>query len=258
MKKVLFLTVLLVLFTGLAMAQKATIHEQNLPRGEGQVGALLPAGGCPNGDCLFYGGDGSPSDPNADGLWQNNSSDFGIDGQVWSPFVWTKLGKCGGKCAWNVDNLLANIEMNPFPPTMSSVKWVVGTGVAAGGTPSTITTVCSGNDSSPVVTDTGRLYFGFYEEFAVAANVAGCSLKGKGKTGTQFYQLVQPQTGGGLFQLAYQSNVAAGNPNAIGTAEPVDQSFFYSPAFGFSTFTNTTQLGPFHTFSTAVCGALGK
>lgn len=258
MKKVLFLTVLLVLFAGLALAQKPTmtIHEQNLPRGEGHNGALLPSGGCPNGDCLFYGGDSDPADPNADGLWDNNSSDFGIDGQVWSPFVWSKVSHCGGKCAWIPDNVLANIEMNPFPPTISSVKWVIAKGLATGGTPSTITVVCSGDDSSPVVTDTGRLFFGFYEEFAVAANVAGCRVKGK--KATTFYQLVQPQTGGGLFQLSYESDVASGAPNAIGTAEPVDASFFYSPAFGFSTFTPAQNLGPFHQFSAAICGALGK
>lgn len=179
MKKVLFLTALLVLFTGLAIAQTPTIHEQGL-KGQGHSSlAPLAAGGCPNGDCLFYGGDSDPADPNADGLWDNNSSDFGIDGQVWSPFVWSKLGKCGGKCAWNVDNALANIEMAPFPPTLEGAKWVIAQGVATGGTPSTVTTVCSGMDSSPIVTDTGRNFFFFYEEFAVAAHVAGCTIKAR-------------------------------------------------------------------------------
>ncbi len=270
MKKMVFVVAIVMAFTllfaGLASAQNAprptvTLSQQNLPRGNGvgtfsaNVGqaAAQPAG-CPNGDCLVYGGDSDPNDPNADGLWDNNSSYFGIDGQVYSPFVWTKVGKCGGKCAWNVDNIFANIEMYPYPPLIDSVKWAIVQGVAAGGTPTSVTTICSGNDSAATIVDTGRLFFGIYEEYAVSANVAGCSFKGK--KATTFWQIVQPQTS--QYQLAYESNVGSAAANAIGTPEPVDQSYFYSPGFGFPTFTNTTQLGPFHTFSAGVCGTLGK
>jgi hypothetical protein len=156
-----------------------------------------------------------------------------------------------------VDNIFGNIEYNPFPPAVASVQWAVVSGVAAGGTPSTVTTICSGNDSSPVLTDTGRNFFGFYEEFATSAHVAGCSIKVKAKGGATLYELVQPQTSG--FQLAYISNIPdTPPPNAIGTAEPTGESFFYSPSFGFSTFTNATQLGPFNLFSAGICGVLGK
>lgn len=262
MKKVVFLTVLLVLFAGLAVAQRPsptlTIQEQNLPASGAQVGTALPQGGCPNGDCLFYGGDGDPSNINANGLWDNNSSFFNIDGQVYSPFLWTKGAKCGGKCAYVVDNLVANIEFFPFPPTINSVKWAIVQGVAAGGSPASVTTICSGNDTSPVLTDTGRLYFGFYEEFAVAPHVAGCSIKGKGKTGVEYWMLIQPQTGPGE-QLAYMSNVPdVPAPNAIGNPEPPDDSWFYGPAFGISTFVNANTQGAFHLFSDGLCGALGK
>lgn len=269
MKKAVFLTALLVLFlAGLAFAQNkpspmATIHQQALS-GQSAVGQAGPvAGSCPNNDCIFYGGDGDPNSSLADGLWQNNSSFFNIDGRVYSPFVvFPKTGKCGGKCAWGVDGLFANIEYYPnqsvagVPIMINSVNWAIVTGVAAGGSPAGVTTVCSGSDSNFVLTPTGNIYFGFYEEDATTVHVAGCTLKGKGKTGTEYWMLVQPQTGP-VEQLAYESN-SPSNANAIGNPEPVDDSWFYGPAFGISTFVNANMEGPFHTFSTGVCATLTK
>ena len=170
MKKGIFLTVLLVLFlAGMAFAQvpspTKTIHEQGLSQQKNAVHVLGPvSGACPNNDCIFYGGDGDPTSGNADGLWQNNSSAFGIDGRVYSPFVvFPKTGKCGGKCAWGVDGLFENIEYYPnqsvfgIPIAVDSVNWAIVQGVAAGGSPSTVTTVCSGNDTNFVLTPTGNI-----------------------------------------------------------------------------------------------------
>lgn len=260
MKKVVFLTALLVLCAAVAMAQKPsatmTIHEQGLPSGQGHSAAALPSGGCPNGDCLFYGGDGDPNSPNADGLWNNNSSYFGIQGQVFSPFVWAKASKCGGACNWAVDGLVVYDEMYPYPPLIDSADWSILTNVVAGGTPATSTTVCSGTGASATATDSGRLYFGLYEEYAVAVPVSGCTIgKVKKSKNPEYWMNVTVNTS--QYQLAYQSN-SPSNANAIGTAEPVDQSYFLSAGFGFPSFTNTTQLGPFDTFSAAVCGALSK
>jgi hypothetical protein len=274
-KKLVCSTALLValafLFTGLAFAQRprptATIHEQGLPRPTGgnhvAPGGLIPTFCNP---CLFYGGDGDPNNANADGLWDNNSSDFAIDAQVYSPFIVpAKTGKCGGKCKWGVSGLFAALELNPYilgvgpgvPPT--DAVWAVYTGVVTGGTPSTATTVCSGTDPSPTFTDTGRLYFGFYEEFAMSVAVSGCTLAGKGKAGIEYWEQVTPEFGAtGTFQLSYESNVPdSPPPNALGT-EPVDQSFFYGPAFGFTSFSPAQNLGPFHIFSAGVEGTLVK
>jgi len=256
-KKVFVLVVLVSCFCMLALAAQkptATIHEQGLRPTQGTAAAGPVTGACANADCIFYGGDGNPSDPNADGLWANNSTYFGIAGSVYSPFVWTKAKRCGGKCAWEVDGLFVNDEMYPTTPTVDSADWAILSGVAAGGTPSTATTVCSGTGATVTLTDTGNLYFGLYEEFAVSVPVAGCRIKAK-KGPATFHESITANTS--VFQLVYESN-SPQNANAIGNAEPVDDSFFYAPAFGFSSFTNTTQLGPFHTFSAGVCAILGK
>lgn len=269
MKKIVFRTALLVLsLAGLAFAQSpaptATIHQMGLSAtqaGASQAGPV--AGSCPNNDCIFYGGDSDPSSPNADGLWQNNSSFSNIDGRVYSPFIVpAKTGKCGGACKWAVDGLFANIEYFPnegldgTPIMIDSVNWAIVQGVAEGGTPSSLITVCSGNDTSFVLTPTGRIFFTYFEEDATSVHVAGCTLSGgKGKTGAEFWMIVQPQTS--VYQLAYESNSPT-NANAIGIAEPQNDSWFWGPTFGATTFVNANTLGPLATFSTGVCATLVK
>ena len=268
------LAVLMLLFTGLALAQDrsqikptATIGEQVLVRPMRgvlkspfrllqQQGPLQPAYCSP---CLFYGGDGDPSSPNANGLWDNNSADFGISGVIYTPFKVEKTTKCGGACKWAVTGIGGNIEMFPSPPSLLGQDWSIVTGVADGGTPSSTTVLCSGTDSAPVMTDTGRLFFGFFEEWNVAAHVSGCpALKPSKKT--TYYQTNPVDTGNGVFQLAYESNVSdwPTAPNAFGPPEPGVLSFFYSPAFGFATFTNANTLGFFPAFSTDLEGNLTK
>jgi len=267
------LLALVVVFVGPAAAQipgvkpTATIHEQVAVRPSQGVlkpefrgmlhGAAQPLQPTYCSPCLFYAGDSDPSNFNADGLWDNNSSYFGINGIIYTPFTPVKIGKCGGKCAWLISGIGGNIEMYPFPPTIDSVAWSLVKGVAAGGTPGSTTTICSGTDSAPTITDTGRLFFGLYEEFNVTASTGGaCKVKPSKKTPI-VWQTNQVNTS--VFQLAYESNVPdSPPPNAFGPAEPVDQSYFYSPAFGFPSFTNTTQLGPFDVFSTDIEGTLGK
>lgn len=270
-KKIVCLTALVIalalVFASLASAQSrpsptATIHEQGLPRPSGG-NAHVPPGLVPAycNPCLFYGGDGDPNNANADGLWNNNSADFGIAGYVYSPLIVpAKTGKCGGACAWKVSGLLVALEMNPFPPVPpTDAVWSILNTSPIGQDPTTLPHVCSGTDPAPTFTDTGRFYFGAYEEFAMNVAVTGCTLTGKGKGGTEYWEQVTPEFGAtGTFQLSYESNVPdSPPPNALGT-EPVDQSCFYSPAFGFPTCTNTTQLGPFDVFSAGVEGVLGK
>lgn len=265
LKKIYFSTALLagfmLLFAGLASAQNVTFRASTTHPGPlSKVGIMqAPAGFVPAycAPCLFYAGDSNPSSPNADGLWDNNSSDFGINGIIYTPFLVQKQ-KGVKPPNWSVTGIGGNIEYTPFPPTIQGVNWSIVTGVAAGGTPSSTTVICSGTDTAPTLTDTGRLFFGVFEEFNTAAAASGCPTLKATKSGTTYWQTNQVNTGGGLFQLAYESNTDVPPPNSFGPPQPQDDSFFYSPAFGFSTFTNTNQLGPFHTFSTDIEGSLVK
>jgi hypothetical protein len=252
MKKVLFLTVLMVLVAGLAFAQRptptATIHQQGL------TGQGVQANNKPGvSGILFYGGDIDTTSPNADGLWTNNNSLLGLSGQVFSPFVIPKTTK------WSVSSLFTNVLYNPFPPAIDSASWDVVSITTNSNTipPSTTATiVCSGTDSSPVLTDTGRNLFGFYEEFTTAVAVAGCDLKG-GPKGADYWESVTVNTS--TFQLAYESNVNdTPPPNAIGTPEPANNSYFYGPAFGATTLVNANTQGPFSLFSAGVAGTSSK
>ena len=273
MKKTVFgstaLVAALVVFFCLAASAQVpsptmTIGEQHLGAPSGKAPVRAPAGFVPAycAPCLFYAGDSDPSNPSANGLWDNNSTFFGINGVIYTPFEVTKPGKCGGKCDTGVTGIGGNIEFFPFPPTIDSVAWSIVNGVAAGGTPSTTTVFCSGTDTAPTITDTGRLFFGFYEEFNVTALATGCPALEPGKKGAPAIYWQTNEVNTSVFQLAYESNVPdSPPPNAFGNPEPVDDSFFYSPQFGFPTFTNANNIGAgpvFHIFSTDLEGGTVK
>ncbi len=233
-----------------------TIGEQNLGAPSGKAPGLAAPTYC--SPCLFYGGDSDPSNINANGLWDNNSSYLGLNGIVYTPFEVTKPTKCGGKCDTSITGIGGNIEMYPYPPTIDSVAWSIVGGVAAGGTPASTTVICSGTDTAPVITDTGRLFFGFYEEYNVLAAATCPALEPAKKGGAAIYWQTN-QVNTSIYQLAYESNVPdTPPPNAVGNPEPVDDSFFYGPAFGDSTFVNASTQGAFHIFSTDLEGGITK
>jgi hypothetical protein len=244
------LVVLAFLFTGLAVAQNPapteTIHQQGLTgTGSSHGKSHTPP------STIFYGGDGNPLNPEADGLWANDSTFFGLSGSVYSPFVIPKTSK------WNLSGLFTNVEYFPTTPTVDGAKWAIVT-LDKSTIPPIATTVCSGIDTSPVLTDTGRLYFGFYEEFTTAVAVGGCTLRGgSSKAGTEYWESITLQTS--VDQLAYESNVPdVPPPNSIGTLEPTDDSYFYGPQFGAPVFVNANTQGPFHVFSAGVVGTASK
>lgn len=258
---------LIALFCLAASAQNTpsptmTIGEQHLGAPSGKAPVQAPAGFVPAycAPCLFYAGDSDPSNPNANGLWDNNSSFLNINGVIYTPFAVTKPAKCGGVCDTIVTGIGGNIQFYPYPPTIAGVAWSIVKGVALGGTPATTTVLCSGTDTAPVLTDTGRFFFGFYEEFNVTAATSGCPALEPGKKGAAAIYWQTNQVNTSVYQLAYESNVPdSPPPNAVGNPEPVDDSFFYAPAFGFSTFANTTTLGSsFHIFSTDLEGGITK
>jgi hypothetical protein len=238
-----------------------TIGEQHLGPPSGRAPVQAPPGFVPAycSPCLFYGGDGDPASVNANGLWDNNSSSLGLNGVVYSPFEVTKPAKCGGKCDTGITGIGGNLEFSPFPPTIDSVAWSIVTGVAAGGTPASTTVICSGTDTAPVLTDTGRLYFGIYEEFNVSAVATGCPALEPGKKGAPAIYWQTNAVNTSVFQLAYESNVPdTPPPNAVGNPEPADMSYFYGPNFGVSTFVNANTQGAFHLFSADLEGGIVK
>lgn len=243
------LIVLAFVLTGLALAQvpapTATTHEQGLTG----AGAAHGHSKTPPGT-IFYGGDGDPTNPNQNGLWANDSSYFGESASVYSPFLIGKNSK------WNITGLFTNVEYYPTTPTVDGAAWAI---VSLDKTtiPPIATTVCSGVDTAPVLTDTGRLYFGTYEEFTTAVAVGGCALKG-GKAGAEYWESITLQTS--VFQLAYESGVSdSPPPNSIGTPEPLNDSYFYGPQFGAPVFVNANSQGPgFNSFSAGVVGTASK
>jgi len=267
MKRLLCLFVVLLFVAGVASAQKfspAIIQHQSSTPGHISMHSMAaPAQPTYCSPCFFYGGDGNPNSGNANGLWDNNSDYFGIQAQDWTPFLVQKTRGIRGRHL-NVSGVGGNLEMYPnntingTDPQIADMPWSIVTGVVAGGTPSTVTTVCSGDDAAPTVTDTGRLFFGFYQEYNVAASTGGgCTLTLTHK-GKLYWQVNPVHTT--VFQLAYESNVSdwPSFPNAFGPQEPSDQSYFYGPAFGISTFVNATQEGYFHAFSADIEGTVSK
>jgi hypothetical protein len=246
------LVVLAFLFTGVAVAQNPapteTIHQQGLTgTGSSHGRSQTPP------STLFYGGDGNPLNPEADGLWVNDSSFLGLSGSVYSPFIVPKTTK------WKLAGLFTNVEYFPGPPTLDGAKWAI-VSVDKSTTPPLATTICSGV-SAPAVTPTGRVYFGIYEEFTTSVAVGGCTLSGgSNKGGTEYWESITLETGANsIFQLAYESNVPdVPPPFSIGTPEPTDDSYFYGPQFGAPVFINANTQGPFHVFSAGVVATVAN
>ena len=212
---------------------------------------------CDVNHCLFYAGDFDPKGPNPNGLWNGVDNFFGfftIDGTVWAEFVVPKKFKgAKGKTDWTVTGLFVNNQGLPSaiygPPSATQATWSIVQGVAAGGSPSSVTVICSG--TSPVtIKPTGRFFLGFYEEYNYLVNgISGCPILERGEYWmTVVAHAPNPPAG---FEYNYLSDVEDSTPtNYIGPGtETPDTSFFTSTFFGFPTFTDTT--------ASNVCGTVG-
>ncbi len=206
-----------------------------------QDGPLAPVGTeepCIANPCVFYAGDFDQNGPNPNGLF-NAKFDGVITATVYVPFtVPKKFRGAKGKTDWNVTGLFVNEQM--VTSFASSATWSIVQGVVAGGHPNQLTTICSGT-GTPSVTPTGRIAFGFFIENTILVMGASCPIL---EAGT-YWMTVLPTTN----SVAFLSDVEDSTPaNAEGPGtEPVDQSFFFSPQFGFRAFTDTT----------LVCGGIG-
>lgn len=265
LKKVLFsitlVVALMLLSTKPASTQSHNVPPKAITVTQFQTGVDYPANPeypCNLNHCLFYAGDFDQNGPNPNGLWNGVDNFFGIftiDGTVWVPFTVPKKFKgAKGKTDWNVTGLFVNNQGLPEsltggPPSATTATWSIVQGVAAGGSPSSVTVICSG--TSPVtIQPTGRIAFGFFEEYNyLVNNISGCPILERGT----YWMTVVAQAPNPPFgeELNYLSDVEDSTPNNfIGPgSEPIDESFFTSTFFGFTTFTDTT--------SSNVCGTVG-
>ena len=226
-----------------AVAQKPQVYRGIAQAGAPAVGTEEP---CIANPCLMYAGDFDPNGPNPNGLFNGNVTTVGITAAVYVPFTVPKKYKgAKGKTDWNVQGLFMNEQMYDLTGagyTASSADWAIIQGAASGGNPSggQVKTICSGT-GTPSLTATGRIAFGFYIEYTILVTGISCPVLENG----EYWMTLVPTTP----DLAYLSDVEDNSPTNIqgpGT-EPVDQSFFVSPLFGFPTFTDTT----------SVCGNIG-
>ena len=264
-KRILWLSALFVVL-GLVFAVRSYTQSHNPPPKaitvtQFQTGVDYPANPeppCDTNHCLFYAGDFDPKGPNPNGLWNGVDNFFGfftIDGTVWVPFeVPKKFKGAKGKTDWNVTGLFVNNQGLPEsltggPPSATTATWSIVQGVAEGGNPANVTVICSG--TSPVtIKPTGRIAFGFYEEYSyLVNNISGCPILERG----EYWMTVVAQAPAPPFgeELNYLSDVEDSTPaNFIGPGtEPVDDAFFTSTFFAFTSFSNTTD--------PSVCGTVG-
>jgi hypothetical protein len=247
MNRIFGLTVLLTatiaMFCLPIAAQGQQIYLGVAQSGSLQVGTEEP---CILNSCLLYAGDFDPNGQNPNGLWNANSTTFGIVGTVYVPFTVPKKFKgAKGKTDWNVQGLFMNEQMVDvgLGTSVSSVSWSIVQGVNAGGNPfgGQVKTICSGT-GMPTVTPTGRFAFGSPEETILITGI-NCPILEAGS----YWMTLVPTTPG----IAFLSDVEDNTPaNAEGPgSEPADLSFFFSPSFGFNSFTDTS--------SASVCGGIG-
>jgi hypothetical protein len=245
MKKMLGLTALVV---ALAMFFSVSSSAQQIYVGIAQDGAAAVGTEepCIANNCVMYAGDFDPNGPNPNGLWNNKNTLFGITGVVYVPVsVPKKFKGAKGKTDWNVQGLFTNQQMLDLTGgglAVGNIDWSIVQGVAAGGSPNHggFTTICSGSGMG-TLTPTGRIAFGIFIEETILVTGVSCPIIEAG----QYWMTLVPTTQ----NLAYLSDVEDNTPtNQQGPgSEPVDQSFFYSPSFGFNSFANTSN----------VCGFIG-
>jgi hypothetical protein len=208
--------------------------------------------GNPAGDCLFYGGDFiddplyPPSLPN--GL--ANETTLFVPGTPYGAAVWVPFTVPAGQ-TWDVTGLFTNnlatygvLDQGTEPTSVAS--WSINEGVFAG----SAGTVVDSGTSPATSTTTGRAAFGL-TEFTVQVTGLSVTLT----AGSYWMSVVpvctntaDPYCDGIFFEsdVEYLNTTPA---NAYGPAEPIDASFFDSPAFGLSFDPTNGSVG--------ACGGLG-
>jgi hypothetical protein len=192
----------------------------------------------PGSGCLFYGGDFDSSNPNANGL--ANENDLAVsDARTYTPFtvpagkVWTVTGALG--------NHLSSVSVIDPP----QAKWEIRSGVSSGNGG----VLLSSGTGSAVYHATGRSGFGL-TEYTVRVPISPSVVLAAGTYWvTVIPQCTNPnnsQCGSARYFLSDMTD----NPPPNGKGhEPVKDSFFDSTYFGYS-FAPTWG-------SSGVCGGIG-
>jgi len=203
-------------------------------------GATLPCNGGPgsastfNLPCYFYGGDFDINDPNANALANENDAIVGgnpYGAATYQNFVWK-----GGNTP-----VLGLFTNNLSQLTPESGYWEIRSGVSEGNGGQLI---ASGTETGAnfLQTATGRGLFGYAEYTDAVKFTNPLTLA----NGTYWFAMVPvcPNCNGRSF------NTNTEGANGIGTQNG-DQQYFNSPFFG-ANFTNASNEGMFHIFSSGV------
>jgi hypothetical protein len=183
-------------------------------------------------NCLFYGGDFDPNNPNANGLANENDAIVGgspYGAATYQNFTLSTSATATGLFSNNLSGL------NP-----ATGYWEIRTGVSEGNGG---TLVASGTGAM-TQTATGRSGFGITE---FRDEVDGLNLNLSG--GTQYWMAVVPNDPSNP-NRSFNSNTFG--LNSVGTQQSNSQ-FFNSSFFG-ANFTNANNEGVFQTFSQGVVG----
>ncbi len=186
-------------------------------------------------NCLFYGGDFEPSNPNANGL--ANENDALVSGTPYGAASYQNFIIPTGQL-WNIQSLFTN-NLSTLHP--DSAYWEIRSGVSEGNGG---TLIASGSGSTGAGTfswtPTGRS-----DEFM--AHVTGLNLSlGPG----MYWESVVPQSPNEIGR-SFNSNTFT-RPNGVGT-QVNDQQYFDSAFFG-ANFTNADNEGVFQTLSSGIDG----
>jgi len=182
--------------------------------------------------CLYYSGDFSAADPNANGLANEVDAIVTTGSHQYTPVL--------PNATWHVTRLLVNSLIN-YTPT--SATWEIRTGVSEGNGG---VLIASGS-GAVTQTPTGRSAFGF-TEFTDSVAVAVVL-----NPGTLYWINVTPVCAA-CSGRAFESNVPPGTAaNHVGPTNILDQNFWNS-AFFATNFTNSNNGGVFHLFSFGVAG----
>lgn len=221
MKKILFAAMLFAALIPMAVAQSISTASSSAVRGNGHGASLShlpPKAPSWCKPCLYYSGDIDTTNPNADGIWDNNYSGGEVDGQIFGAFKnTTKTVKATGGA------------INAFggPTTTDPTPWQINTKMSAGNGGKV---VCSGSGTTTIKA-TGRTdsNWGVPDEYSVIEKKfkKACSLK-KGS----YWLLIYPQS----TNLWYESDEESDPKpiNHVGWKNVIDKSIFNSTYFGFN------------------------
>lgn len=171
--------------------------------------------------CLYYSGDIDPSNADSNGLFDGNSSEGSLLGQIYAAFT-VPSGK-----AWHVKGAFINTLSSVAGLDPAMTQWSIWKGVGTG-VPGELLFSGAANGA---IAATGRSFAGF-TEYTVSVKFKTIVLN----PGTYWLnvmpQCANPSDSACLSALFYWSDVEDSSPaNHVGPANVLDDSFWYSGSF---------------------------